>query len=93
MEPTKTSPVQPRQRQKLLSRPSDMADSPGQDPEVDQIVGINSAIGTSFKTIGPVATDLQGRAQLQQPGMLSTPPRVSAWRPQVQKYNLTIQNG
>ena len=52
MEPMRMSPVQPRQRQKLLSRPSDTADGPGQDPEADQGLGANPAIGTPFKTIG-----------------------------------------
>ena len=47
MEPMRTSPMQPRQRQKLLSRPLYMADGPGQDPETDQGLGVNS-----FKTIG-----------------------------------------
>ena len=47
MEPMRTSPVQPRQRQKSLSRPLDMADGPDQDPEANQGLGVNS-----FKTIG-----------------------------------------
>ena len=52
MEPIRTSPMQPRQRQKLLSRPLDTADGPGQHPEVDQGLGVSPSIGTSFKTIG-----------------------------------------
>ena len=51
MEYMRTSPMQPRQRQKLLSklpsRPLDTADGPGQDTETDQGLGVNS-----FKTIG-----------------------------------------
>ena len=47
MEFIRMSPVNPRQRQKLLSRPLDMADGPGQDPETDQGLGVNF-----FKTIG-----------------------------------------
>ena len=59
MEPMRTSVLQPKQWQELLSRPSNMADSPGQDlevnlppEEVDQRLGVGPAIGTTFKTIG-----------------------------------------
>ena len=91
MEPMRMSPVQPRQRQKLLSRPLDMADGPGQDPEADQGLGVNS-----FKTIRKKPSrhrSTGGEHHCSGSEMLSAPQTVNAERPQVQKYNITIQHG
>ena len=63
-------PMQPRQRQQLLSIPLDTADGSGQDPEADQGLGVNS-----FKTIAekPSRHRSMGRAPLQQFEMLLAP--------------------
>ena len=92
MEPMTMSPMQPRQRQKLLSRPLDMADGPGQDPEADQGLGVNS-----FKTIGgkPSRHRSTGGEHHCSSSWCSQspPPRQSMQkRPQVQQYNITIQH-
>ena len=91
MEPMRIFPVQPRKRQKLLSRPLDMADSLGQNPEADQGLGVNS-----FKPIRgkPSRQRSTGEEHHCSGSRCSQPPQtVNAERSQVQQYNITIQHG
>ena len=87
-------PLQARQRQQLLSRPSDTEDGPGQDPKADQGLGVNLAIGTSFKIIGGKLSRHKSRGgehHCSGMGCLSTPDsqHMEATSTKVQQHHTT----